>query len=297
MATVNPRFLFEHLDAEGAFTGVVGVDDGADPILELRDHLAGAVVGGGIGGEEEHHVDVELDRIATDLDVAFLEDVEHPHLDQFVELRQLVHGEDAAVHPGDEAEVEGLLGGHARSSGELRRIDLTDDVGELRAGGKPLGVAFRAVPPADRHVVLRAAGNQRPPGRRDGFEGIVVEGNGGIIEVGDPLVKKPAEQPHHAALRLPLFTQKEHVMTGDEGDVDLGDDGVVIADDAGEEFPAVGEGPEKVLPHFLLHRPTPPTGGAQIGEGPRQRAGIDRGRGGGGGGGWSGGVGHRRVSW
>ena len=118
-----------------------------------------------------------------------------------------------------------------------------------------------------------------------------MEGDGRIVEEGDPLVEKPAEKPHHPALRLPLLTQKEHVMAGNEGDVDLGNDSVVIADDAGEELPAVGEGPEEVLPHFLLHCPTPPTGGTQIGEGPRQRAGIDRGGGG------SRGVGHRRVSW
>ena len=36
--------------------------------------------------------------------------------------------------------------------------------------------------------------------------------------------------------RLPLLAEEEHVVPGEDGDVDLGDDGVVVADDAGEEF-------------------------------------------------------------
>ena len=97
------------------------MDHRADAVLELRDDLAAAVVGGRVGGEEDQHVDVELDRVAADLHVAFFENIEQADLHQFVEFRQLVHGENAAVHPRDQAEVQRLFGRHARAGGQLRR--------------------------------------------------------------------------------------------------------------------------------------------------------------------------------
>ena len=125
----------------------------ADAVLELRDHLAAAVVRRRVGGEQDQHVDIELDRIAANLHVALFENVEQADLHQLVELRHLVHGEDAAVHPRDQAEVQGLFGRHARAAGELGGIDFADDVGELGARGEPLGVAFLARPPGDGHIL------------------------------------------------------------------------------------------------------------------------------------------------
>ena len=141
-AGVDRRFLLHDLDAGGAFERVVRLDQRADAVLELRDHLARAVVRRRVRREEHEHVEVELDRVAADLHVALFEDVEQADLDQFVEFGDLVHGEDAAVHPRDEAEVQGVLGGHARAGGELGRVDLADDVGELGARCEPLGVAL-----------------------------------------------------------------------------------------------------------------------------------------------------------
>ena len=72
--------------------------------------------------------------IAADLDGTshqLFEDVEQADLHEFVEFRHLVHGEDAAVHARDEAKMQGILGGHARTRSELGRIDLADDIREL----------------------------------------------------------------------------------------------------------------------------------------------------------------------
>ena len=112
--------------------------------------LPEAVVGARVRAEENQHVEVELDRIAADLHVAFFEDVEQADLNEFVEFRDFVHGEDAAVHARDEAEVQGIFGPHARADGELGGVDLADDVGELRAGRESLGVALLPGPPGDR---------------------------------------------------------------------------------------------------------------------------------------------------
>ena len=98
-----------------------------------------------------------LHRVAADLHVALFENVEQADLHQLVELGQLVHGEDAAVQPRDEAEVQRVFDAHADAGGQLGRVDLADDVGELGAGREPLGVAVVAVPPGDRHFVGRHA--------------------------------------------------------------------------------------------------------------------------------------------
>ena len=70
----------------------------------------------GLAEKRIEHVDVELDRVAANLHVALFEDVEQADLDQFVQFGHLVHGEDAAVHARDEAEVQRLLGRHARAA-------------------------------------------------------------------------------------------------------------------------------------------------------------------------------------
>ena len=109
----------------------------------------------GLAREEDQHVDVELDRVAADLHVALFEDVEQADLHQLVELGQLVHGEDAAVHARDQAEVQGLLGRHARAAGQLGRVDLADDVGEL-------GARARAARRSGRRAATRRSALRRP---------------------------------------------------------------------------------------------------------------------------------------
>ena len=52
------------------------LDERADAVLELRDHLAAAVVGRRVGRKEDEHVDIELHGVAADLHVALFKDVE-----------------------------------------------------------------------------------------------------------------------------------------------------------------------------------------------------------------------------
>ena len=152
---LDARLLLHDLDAQLPLARIVRVDHRADAVLQLRNHLAAAVVGGRVGRKQDQHVDVEADRIAADLHVALFEDVEQAHLHQLVQLGQLVDGEDAPVHARDQPEVQGLLGRHARAAGQLGRVDLADHVGELRARRQPLGVAELPRPPGDRHLRRR----------------------------------------------------------------------------------------------------------------------------------------------
>ena len=52
--------------------------------------------------------------------------------------------------------------------------------------------------------------------------------------------RKRISKPHQAAFGLALFAEEQHVVLGEERDVDFGDDGAVVADDAGKKLFAVG---------------------------------------------------------
>jgi hypothetical protein len=83
-AQIDGCFLLHDLDAGTPIQGIVGADHRPNAILELRNHLARAVIGRRVGAEEDQDVEIELHRVAADLHVALFEDIEQPHLDQLV---------------------------------------------------------------------------------------------------------------------------------------------------------------------------------------------------------------------
>ena len=52
--------------------------------------------------------------------------------------------------------------------------------------------------------------------------------------------RKRTSEPHQPALGLPLLAQEQHVVPGDQRQVDLGNDRVFVADDAGKQLFAAG---------------------------------------------------------
>jgi hypothetical protein len=66
------------------------------------------------------------------------------------------------------------------------------------------------------------------------------------------------------ALRLPALAEEDHVMAREDRVLDLGDDGLVVADDAGQDALAPREPSEEVLPHLLADREDPVAGGSEI---------------------------------
>ena len=142
----------------------------ADAVLELRNHLAAAVVSGRVGREQNQHVDVELDRVAANLHVALFQNVEQADLHQLVQLGQFVHGEDAPVHPRDQPKVQGFFGRHAGAAGQLGGVDFADDVGEFGARGQSLGIAMlRAATSRSGTCSSGVAANSRLPTRVIGW--------------------------------------------------------------------------------------------------------------------------------
>ena len=86
----------------------------------------------------------------------------------------------------------------------------------------------------------------------------------GNVQVGHLVVQEPRQQPHQPALGLPLLAQEQHVVLGDQGQVDLGDDRVLIADDAREQLVAPGQGRHEIVVNLLLDRLGTPAAGTQL---------------------------------
>ena len=113
---------------------VVGPDLRAEAVLERRDDPAAVGVVLGVGAGDDVQVERQADRVAADLDVALLHDVEQADLDPLGEVGQLVDGEDAAVRARDQAVVDGQLVGEVAALGDLDRVDLADQVGDGDVG-------------------------------------------------------------------------------------------------------------------------------------------------------------------
>ena len=99
------------------------------------------------------------DRVALDLDVPLLEDVEQPHLNAAGEVGQLVDREDAAVGPRQQPVVHRQLVAELEAApGRLDRIDVADHVGNRHVRRRQLlDVAVVAMQPVDRQVVAGLA--------------------------------------------------------------------------------------------------------------------------------------------
>ena len=81
---------------------------------------------------------------------------------------------------------------------------------------------------------------------------IFVDGAAGDVEIGNLVVEEADERAHQPALGLALFAEKEHVVPGEQGEVDFGDDGVLVADDAGEERPRRSGVAQEVVADLVL---------------------------------------------
>ena len=251
----------------------MGADLAADAVLERRDDLPARGVVLRVRGEDHADVDGQPHRVALDLHVPLLEDVEEAHLDAPREVGQLVEGEDPPVRPRQQAVVHGQLAGEVEPSARgPDRVHVADDVGDGHVGRRELlDVALVRREPGDRGGVallgeeVAAALAQRP-------EGVVVD-----LAPRDHRrrrVEQAGEAAQDPALRLAPQAQQDHVVPRQHGVDELGDDGVVVAHDAGEDGRARLELAQQVAAHLLLHRDTlRGTRHPQLSEGPGLRHG------------------------
>ena len=92
------------------------------------------------------------------------------------------------------------------------------------------GIAFRPRPPGDGYLCQRVVG-QKPLGRGGDGTIVFVNRDTWYVQIGQPIVQEAPPVTASIDFGLPLFAKEQHVMTGQQGDGDLGDDGVIVADD------------------------------------------------------------------
>jgi hypothetical protein len=96
----------------------------------------------------------------------------------------------------------------------------------------------------------------------------------GEVEIRNLFIEEADEQTHQPALGLSLFAQEEQIMPGDQADVDLRNDRVVVADDPREELFAAAQHAQEVVVDFAFDRFRFPAALAQFPQ--SDRLGSDR---------------------
>ena len=170
----QPGFLRGDGDALLQRGRIVRADFAADAVLERRDDLAARGVIFRVGGEHQHQVERQAHRVAFNLHVAFLHDVEQAHLDFAGQVGQLVDGEDAAVGARQQAVVHGqLVGNILPAARRLDGVDIADHVGDGHVGrGQLFHVAMVAGEPGDGRGVSPASAIRSRQRRQIGRYGL-----------------------------------------------------------------------------------------------------------------------------
>ena len=109
----------------------------ANAVFEGRDDFAARRVVLGIRGEDQQHIQGEAQRVALNLDVALLHDVEQTDLNLSREVGEFVDGEDAAIGAREKAVMNGeLVGEIAAATRGADGIDVANDIGhgDVRSG-------------------------------------------------------------------------------------------------------------------------------------------------------------------
>ena len=231
---------------------IVRADLAADAVLERRDDLAARGVVLRVGGEHQHQVERQAHRVAFDLHVAFLHDVEQPDLDLAGQVRQLVDGEDAAVGARQQAVVHGQLVGDVLPAARgLDRIDVADHVGDGHVGrGQFLHVALLAAQPGDGRVVPGLL-HQVAAAPANGLVRVVVDL--AALDVRDCFVQQRRQHADQPRLGLPAQSQQDEVVARQNGVDHLRHHGLLVADDAGKQRLSALELADQVAPQLILH--------------------------------------------
>ena len=229
----------------------MGPDLAADAVFERRDDLAAGGVILRVGGEHQHQVERQPDRVALNLHIAFLHDVEQADLNLPGQVGQLVNREDAAIRPGKQAVVDGqLVGDVLAAARRLDRVDIADHVGDRDVGsGELLDVALVAMQPRDGGL-FAALGDQFEASPAGGAVRIVVDFT--TLHVRGKLVEQRGELPDEACFGLAAQTQKDEIVAGKNGVDYLRDDRIVVSQNAWKQGIAPLNLTDEIAAEFVL---------------------------------------------
>ena len=231
----HPRVLLGDLHSLVDRLGIMRADDRADSVLQRRDDSAAIGVVLGVGAEDKADVEIEPDRVAADLHVAFFQHVEQAHLNSRGQIGQLVDREDSAIAARDQPEVHRRFVRQISSLGMLHQIDLADQVGDRHVRRRQFFViAVRAMHPFDLGIVS-LLGDQALAAAGRGRNRIVVDVESRKHR--HPFIEQIRKHPKDARLGLSAKAEEQQVVLGEDAVDDLGDDGVAISDDSGRRVP------------------------------------------------------------
>jgi hypothetical protein len=161
--------------------------------------------------------------------------------------------------------VDGELVGEVAPLGHLDGVDLADEVGDRGVGGgQLLAEAGVAGHPGDGRVV--AVGGDEVAGvARHGVVGVVVDLAAGHDR--HPLVEQSDQRPDHAGLGLSPLAQQDDVVAGEDGVLDLREDGVLIAHHPLDDGLARRDAGQGVATHLVLDGDRSPTRRPELAQG------------------------------
>ena len=245
--------LAEQCDLLVQLDQIVGADLRAEPVLQRRDDPTAVGVVLRVCRGDQEHIQRQPQRVTADLDVPLFQHIEQRDLDPLGQIGQLVQSEHSPIRSRDQPVVHGLRITQRAALGHLDRVDVSDQVADRGVRGRQLlGVAVVAVPPADRQVVA-VFGGQSPAADADRRVRVVVDLATG--DLGTPLVEQGGHGAHQPGLALAALPQQHEVVAGQDGALQLGQHGVVEANDAGEGRLRRAKPTEQVGAQFVLGSP------------------------------------------
>ena len=223
----------------------MSADLGAETVLERSDDPAAVGVVLRVGSGHHKHIERKPQDVAADLDVTLLHHVEHRDLDPLSEVGELVDGHDAAMTARDQTKVDRLGVTQAASLGHLHRIDVADQVGDARVRSRELfRIPLIPAAPRDRQGVTQLGGTAQAL-CRDGLEGVLTQL--GAPDDRRPLIEQADQSAQQTGLALSTLAQQHDVVPGDEGPLELRDDGRLKAVQARPRVAALAEGGKEVV--------------------------------------------------
>src|SRR5215472_6457777 len=217
-----------------------------DAVFQRCDDLAARGVVLGIRAEDERNVQRQPHRVALNLHVAFLHDVEKSNLNLAREIGELVDGEDAAIGARKQPIVHGVFAAQFVSA--LRRfngIDVADQVGDGHIGGRQLFYITLIRREVRNRRAIRVVGEQLATAAADRLVGIVVDL--AAANVGKLWIEERGQGAQNTALGLTAQAKQNEIMARENGINDLRHDGVVISDNAGKDWATAAKACDEIV--------------------------------------------------
>src|SRR5579884_170271 len=234
---------------------IVRANLGADAVFERRDNAAAIGVVFRVGAGDHIDIQRQANLVAANLHIALFHDVQQAHLDALGKVGQFVDAEDATIRARNHAVVDGQFVGEVAAFGNAHGINLAHQVRDGDIGRRQLlAIAAITRQPGNLYIVstflyLIAAS------LTDRLVGIIVD-----LATGNDrhfLIQQADKRARHAGLCLPALAQENDVLARENGVFNLRNNGLFIADNAGEKFFPIPNLLYQVFSHFLLNREDP----------------------------------------